>query len=298
MAQYLRDPWNAQHIVEFLSPSFHHPTALFFEGMLAMAVAAAYWNVSKGSFTEPILMLVWAHAGLLATRNIPIFAIAAAPIVAALLQHWLDRAAEWNVAGWARRAAGRFNLAAEGAGEKELVGRWHLVSVMGLALVAAIIWAPNPPKKFRAEFDPGVYPAAALATLRQQPAARIFTNDEWGDYLIWSRRRVFVDGRSDFYGDDFEEKYFDVMNVRYGWEQTLAHFGVDTILMPPDTPLAGALKESSHWAVVYDDGISVVFRPRRWAGGTTLSAIVKDGGAGRDREVTKPRITGHGISID
>src|SRR4051794_2597710 len=28
MAKYLRDPWNSQHIMEFLSPSFHHPSAI------------------------------------------------------------------------------------------------------------------------------------------------------------------------------------------------------------------------------------------------------------------------------
>ena len=98
------------------------------------------------------------------------------------------------------------------------------------------------------------------------PSARIFTNDEWGDYLIWRlypHTQVFVDGRSDFYGDDFEDKYLDVMNVKYGWEKTLARFGVDTILMPPDAPLTGALKESSRWRVVYDDGIALVFRSER-----------------------------------
>ena len=41
MAQYLRDPWNSQHIIEFLSPNFHHPTAIFFEAMLVLAAAAA-----------------------------------------------------------------------------------------------------------------------------------------------------------------------------------------------------------------------------------------------------------------
>src|SRR6266567_8468814 len=27
LAAYLRDPWNSQHIIEFLSPNFHHPAA-------------------------------------------------------------------------------------------------------------------------------------------------------------------------------------------------------------------------------------------------------------------------------
>ena len=42
MAQYLRDPWNADHIMEYLSPSFHHPTAIFLEMMLAFAGSRRY----------------------------------------------------------------------------------------------------------------------------------------------------------------------------------------------------------------------------------------------------------------
>ena len=150
--------------------------------------------------------------------------------------------------------------------------------------MAALVYAPHPPKKFRAEFDPNVYPAAALATLRSDPAARVFTNDEWGDYLIYRlypAHKVFVDGRSDFYGDDFEEKYIDVLNVKYGWEKTLSGFGVDTILMPPSAPLSGALKESSRWRVVYDDGIALVFRCAQRAGGRT-------GFRGRQRRRRRP----------
>src|SRR5260370_12103860 len=86
MAQYLRDPWNSQHIMEFLSPSFHNPTAIFFEAMLVLAVATAVRNLRQGRFTEALLMMVWAHGGLLAARNIPIFLIAAAPPVAAATQ--------------------------------------------------------------------------------------------------------------------------------------------------------------------------------------------------------------------
>lgn len=286
MAQYLRDPFNSQHIAEFLSPSFHHPAAIFFEAMLALAVATAVWSASKGRFTEPLLMLVWAHGGLLAARNIPIFVIAAAPPVAAAIQEWLLRLPGIHAAEWLRGAARKFNQVAAETGETDAMGRWHLVSVAGVALVAALLYAPHPPKKFRSEFDPDSYPAGALGTLRRNPAAHIFTHDEWGDYLIWTGHKVFVDGRSDFYGDDFEEKYIDVLNVKYGWEKTLGQFGVDTILMPPSAPLSGALKESRSWRVVYDDGISLVFRPAQAAGAST-TVTAAGSGKGRDREITK-----------
>ena len=299
MAQYLRDPWNSQHIMEFLSPSFHHPTAIFFELMLVMAVITSVSNVRNGQFTEALLMLVWAHGGLLAARNIPIFMIAAAPPVAACIQEWLLRLPESSVAGWLRSAADRFNRVAEETGQTDSIARLHLVSALGILLVAAIVFAPHPPKKFRAEFDPKSYPAAALATLRSDPSAHVFTHDEWGDYLIYSlskTHKVFVDGRSDFYGDDFEEKYVDVLNVKYGWQKTLARFGVDTILMPPNAPLTGVLKESSNWRVVYDDGISLVFRSQQKTGGAQVSAANIGGGEGRDRKVTKTEASDHAIT--
>jgi hypothetical protein len=300
MAQYLRDPWNSQHIVEFLSPNFHNPTAIYFETMLVLAVATSIWNLRRGRFTEALLMAVWAHGGLLAARNIPIFVIVAAPPVAAAMQQWLLRLPELNVAAWLRTAAIKFNRVAKETGQTDAMARWHLVSILGLLLVAAVVYSPHPPKKFRAEFDPTYYPAGALATLRSDPAGRVFTHDEWGDYLIYRlypAHKVFVDGRSDFYGDDFEDKYSDVLRVKYGWEKTLSGFGVDTILMPPDAPLSGALKESSRWHVVYDDGIALVFRSVSRTVGVQVSAAKSDGGDGRDREVTKtltsdPAITG------
>src|SRR5262249_3783602 len=78
MAMYLRDPFNSEHIREFLSPSFHHPSAIFFEAMLLLAAPAACWTLSQGSFTESIFLAAWAHGAFLAARNIPIFLIVAA----------------------------------------------------------------------------------------------------------------------------------------------------------------------------------------------------------------------------
>jgi hypothetical protein len=299
MAEYLRDPWNSQNIVEFFSPSFHHPTAIFFEVMLVMAVIASVSNASRGRFTEPLLMLVWAHGGLLAARNIPIFVIAAAPPIAACIQQWLLRLPESGVAAWLGSAAARFNRVARETEETDSIARLHVVSVLGVLVVAALVFAPHPPKKFRAEFDPKLYPAAALATLRSDPGARIFTHDEWGDYLIYrlyKTHKVFIDGRSDFYGDDFEAKYGVILNVKYGWQKTLSDFGVDTILMPPNAPLTGALKESSNWRVVYDDGIALVFRSQSKTVGTQVSVTNSGDGTGRDRKVTKTEASDHAIT--
>ena len=95
--------------------------------------------------------------------------------------------------------------------------------------------------------------------------ARIFSSDGFGGFLIYrfhGDRKVFFDGRSDFYGAKFDQDdYLDVMNAKYTWQNTLTRYSVDTILLPVDAPLTGVLKETSRWRVVYDDGIALVFRP-------------------------------------
>jgi hypothetical protein len=71
---------------------------------------------------------------------------------------------------------------------------------------------------------------------------------------------------------------------------------VDTIVMPPDAPLTGALKESRRWTVVYDDGIAVVFRSTSGTSGETNSATAEGAGTGRDREITKLRASDRTIT--
>jgi hypothetical protein len=267
---YLGDSFQRDTIAEFTSMSFHHPLAVFLEFLLLMSVAAVFWAASKKSFTEGVLLLVFAHAALVAGRNIPLFAIVSAPQVAWVLDAAIRRAPALAIAGWLRALAERFNRLAAETGETERIPRWHLASVAGVAGVAALLWVPNPPPKFRAEFDPKRFPAKAVERLGRYASARVFTYDQWGDYLIYRlypSQKVFLDARSDFYGSDFLKKALEVINVTPGWDRTLACFGVDTVLMPPATPLAGALKESAHWRVDYDDGVAIIFRlaarPRR-----------------------------------
>jgi hypothetical protein len=288
--QYLLDPFQSDHIAEFLTVSFHHPLAIFFEILLLAAAAAAAWNLSRRNFIEPVLIALWAHGALLAARNIPLFAIVAAPPVAAALESWIESLARSNAAAWLRAASGRYLRVAASLADADAIARWHPVSALGALAVAALLFAPHPPAKFRAEFDPKYFPAAAVDALRAGPPARIFAYDQWGDYLIYRlypHTRVFLDGRSDFYGDDFEKDVIGVETVKYDWEKTLNRFEIDTILLSPATPLAGALKESARWRLVYDDGVALVFRSAGAQPGATVPAGVTSGEVSRDREITK-----------
>jgi hypothetical protein len=114
--------------------------------------------------------------------------------------------------------------------------------------------------------------------------------------VLYLRTKVFIDGRSDFYGEAFAKKYTSFINAQYGWEQTLAAYGVDDVLLPVNTPLIGAFRESQRWRPAYDDGMAIVFRSAeslaRATAGEDVTASASAGvtpadGNQRGREITK-----------
>jgi len=288
--EYLTDSFQREHIQEMLPISFHNPAARYLEIMLLVGGGACFWHLRRKRFTECLLLVFFAHVGLIASRNIPIFGIVAAPVLALAVAEWLRLLEDAPVSAWLRRLTRGLRSMGDSIAEMEGEWRAHLVSAAGLALVTAVLYAPSPPANFRARFDAKEFPAKALASLGDSAAqSRIFTYDQWGDFLIYKlypRNQVFIDGRSDFYGAKFVQKYLDIVNVKFKWQQYLNEYGVDTVLLSTDAPLAGALKESSRWRVVYDDGDAIVFRTGARPEGPEFSAANR-GGKDRDRKVTK-----------
>jgi len=288
--EYLTDRYHYQSIVEFQSFNFHHPVAFFFEPMLLLGMAAAVWSLIRRDYVHALLIGGWAHLALVVVRNAPIFMMVAAVPAGMMLQSLLQELPGKELAGWLRNAARNLNRFAADFGETDSIGRLHVASGAVVGLLAALFYAPNAPAKCRAEYDPHRYPAKAVEMLRNGALAEtIFTDDTWGGYLIYRfpTNKVFIDGRSDFYGSSFNEKYLDVMKVRYDWEKNLEAYHVNTILLSPNEPLSGTLKESRNWHSVYDDGVAIVFRSNREGAEADQASIVSGGGKDRDRKITK-----------
>ena len=192
---YLGDPYYSLHISEFFSLSFHHPVAIFSKPCFCWALAARFWSFKRGSYTEGVLLLVWAHGALLATRNIPLFMIVAVPPVAAMLADWLAYVPESNVAGWLRRAAGKFNAAGGGHdGDRQDRPLACGELCRRVAGGCAGYSLPIRPKVSAPSSTRRVTRFGRSNDCTATPGARIFAPDQWGDYLIYRlypRTRVF-----------------------------------------------------------------------------------------------------------
>ncbi|MBI4908519.1 MAG: hypothetical protein HY820_33175 [Acidobacteria bacterium] len=294
--RYLTTEWHFQNVAEFFSVSFQTPAARYFEILLILSLAAAFWHLTRKRFTYVFLLVGWTHLALFAGRNIALFALVAAPLTGFAAREWAESLEKANVADWPKRLWRSFAGLASEIGVIESMRRMPLARMAGIAGVTLLYLSPGAPARFRAGFDE-TYPSKALPALAAYIQGRIFTTDEWGDYLIYSfypRIKVFVDGRSDFYGESFDQKYVDIVGVKPGWREALATYGIDTVLLPVTTPMAGALKESRGWRVVYDDGVAIVFRASAADGIRT--SVVSPGTSSLKGGSSKPDSSGGNVT--
>ena len=134
--------------------------------------------------------------------------------------------------------------------------------VLALGALAALGRLPD------AGFDPDQFPVRMVQQLKNAgvaPTGAVLTPDIWGGYLIleWPQARVYVDGRWDMRGDAFWSRYASIYLARPGWERLLQEDGVALALLPPDAPIAAAMRASPAWRAGGADATAMVFERRR-----------------------------------
>jgi hypothetical protein len=90
--------------------------------------------------------------------------------------------------------------------------------------------------------------------------SRVLTTDQWGDYLIYKnpRQKVFVDGRSDFYGEKIGKEYIQVLNGHWRWREWMEKYDFDLALVPTTNAIAALLKQEPGWRTLADDGQQIL----------------------------------------
>ncbi len=278
VAKYLADKSIQSGVQEFLPYNFQDVLAPYVEVLVMLAVVAAAWNIYQRRFVYPVLLLMWVHAGLFSARHVPIFVIAATPVIAACLTEFGAPLGNARVPEWLRRL-GR-DLAGFNAevGAMERVPRIRVLPVLCVVILGGLFWL-RAGDKFQAEFDAQRFPVRAVERMSgPQYASGVFSTDQWGDYLIYRRYpniKVFIDGRSDFYGEKFGNRYLNVVLANWDWQKPLDEYRVHAVLLPVEQPVTSVLKASPGWRVVYDDHVAILFE--RVTNGSTPAAQTPQG---------------------
>lgn len=257
IAGYLNSAWILEHVQEFQSPSIRSEPMLVFAGLLLAGAAMAARAMARGEWLAGTLALVWGLAALRSARHIPLFALAAAPVIAG------ECALAWRQSaerGRARSLGRIFWDLGQDLGRRRGVTAWLPVLGAALALPAMAGRMGFPENRFPVR---AVENNLALLGDGAGPAPRILTSDQWGDYLIfrlYPRTRVFFDGRSDFYGPALGADYSALQAGAPGWRERMARYGFEVALLPRQWALAAELGDDPEWQRVYQDSTAVLFR--------------------------------------
>jgi len=250
---------------EYLSPSFHELGTAFFLAMLLLCLASFAWSRRRPALHEGMLVIVFTAFGLYSARNIPLFAVVAAPVLAAQLAAaapgtvvapWLVQAWRWVEAWLGQRNAAYARIDGRARGHL-----WPALALAG-ALAIAAAQQRSGADPLGIAFDARRMPVAAAAFLRAHPpAGNGFNELAWGGYLLhelWPAERVFIDGQTDFYGEALAREYLQVVELQAGWQAVLDRYQITWVIYPTDSALTRALAGQAGWQVAYQDGVATV----------------------------------------
>lgn len=106
------------------------------------------------------------------------------------------------------------------------------------------------------------YPTGLMNVLESEYTTRdrLLNEYQWGGYLIGRGKvRVFIDGRSELYGDKQLERYASIVHLTPNWNHIVDSLGITLALMPTKAPLSAALARA-RWQTVASDSVGILFR--------------------------------------
>jgi hypothetical protein len=241
---YMQNDYIMDHIAEFRSFSFHSAGAWSVELLLLVSVLGTVALLKQRRFGPALLTLGLLHISLYSARHLPTAAVILLPLSVAALTR---EARSWPSLRSMLEYSDRVRII-----DQKIWGVVPLILIVVLAVIA---------RDRDLNFDAAKFPVRAASFIPN--SGRVFTKDQWGGYLLYrfsGERKVFMDGRSDFYGQSFLQTYAEVADAKPGWQNVLNQYDVDVVLIPVDHALVSALQLSPAWKRVYTDSIATIFQ--------------------------------------
>ncbi|MEX2144292.1 MAG: hypothetical protein WD740_06830 [Anaerolineales bacterium] len=237
-------------ISEWQSPNFHSLPMQPFAWLLLMLLGVLGAARRPLALIDFLLVAGFAYMGLLAARNIPLFALVAPVVLTRHAEPWLQelrqtlrlkpprtlKMAKWQP--WLNTA---------------------FIAVVTLFVLAraAMVYTQDANDQVLATRAPVT---AVSYIQREQPPGRLFNSYNWGGYLVWALRNypVYIDGRTDLYADELLAEWLDTISAKAGWQDTLDKWDVRLVLIEPNWPLAQLLVTEG-WQLLYEDEQAVLY---------------------------------------
>jgi hypothetical protein len=258
VVSYLMDGELLDRVAEFQSFNFHTDGSALIVATLAIAAMGGTLALTQKNVAHFLLAAMFSIAALRSARALPLVALLVLPLANASLSNALRAMHELQpgIERWLDHAMayGHRTLTLD----RKLNGAPFAIVAVTLTLLALRIPA-------HVGFSDDEFPVAAASAIEKLPAdARLFAPDKYGGYLIYrfnGSRKVYFDGRSDFYGAAFMKQYLDILEVRPGWQDAMRPLHFTHALLPNRYALLAALEQGG-WKTVYRDNVCTLLEAR------------------------------------
>jgi hypothetical protein len=254
---YLTNSELLDRIGEFQSFNFHADGSTQILLTLAVSASGAVLALGHRRLEHFLLAGLFLAMGLRSARALPLVGLVLLPLANAAVTRGL-RGAPGLRPKLRIALDAALNYSANLRVLDTRCGGFALVPIVILALVALIQF---PVLSTRAGFPADQFPVAAAEVLEKLPLdIRLLAPDKFGGYLIYrfnGSRKVYFDGRSDFYGSSYMKEYLNLIEVRPGWREQLEQIGFTHALLPNRYSLIPALQNIG-WKEIYKDGVATL----------------------------------------
>jgi hypothetical protein len=243
---------SGRHIDEWLPPDPHLLTGKIWVLSLLLLVVLFALSPRRPSRTEICLVCCFLPLSCGSVRMVAWWLLVCTPILAAQLAELWPRLRQLDADD-----------------NRPSLGNSLACGVLLFAMILSLPWLERfnpvlaqPGRAHRTETD---LQAIADRLSTNARCGRIFTRFAWGEYLRWSlhpRYTVFMDGRIEIIPDDIWLQYTAVTRGRADWEEILAHYQVDCLLLDGSGyhhDLLPLVERSPAWQRVCEQGDAILF---------------------------------------
>ena len=254
---YLTDNDLTSRIAEFQSFNFHDKDATQVTLAVLVAMVGGVLAFGQRRLAHGLLAMLFVFGALRYARLLPVVALVILPLANGAITEALREASGLRPAF--HRALDR---ALEYTGRLRAIDQRVYGTVFALATTFIFLSALHTPVFAKQiGFPAARFPVKAAQAVDRLPvSARLLAPDSFGGYLIYrfdGERKVYFDGRSDFYGVAFMKQYLSLITVRPGWREVVKTFRFTHALLPHDAPLSGALADAG-WKTLYQDQVATL----------------------------------------
>ena len=238
----LKSQAQMRYIQEWRSPNFQDPMFLALLILMVLLFCILALSNKRPRPSEMLILIATLAATLRSARNVPFFALVAAPTFASHLWSWFSAHKKSKSTGFA-----------------------PVLSVLIFVVLPAIVAIMSVQRAVarQPQVEAENFPVAAVEFIKSQNIPQpIYNEYHWGGYLIWKlypQYRVYIDGRADVYGDAVIEEFFTVHDAERSWRTPLDKYGIRSVLVEPNTAIATLLREDPAWQKVFEDQQAVIF---------------------------------------